>query len=152
METAIKERMKKLLLFLFIPFISFTQMNEFDTKYSQNLNQKEKEIIIKKGTEPPFSGEYNSFFEVGTYVCKACDSPLYKSSSKFQSNCGWPSFDDEIKGATIKIKDTSLGMKRIEICCTNCKGHLGHVFYGEEYTDKNTRHCVNSLSLKFIKN
>lgn len=127
-------------------------MNEFDTKYSQNLNKKEKEIIIKKGTEPRFSGEYNSFFETGLYVCKACDRPLYKSSSKFQSNCGWPSFDDEIKGATIKIKDTSLGMTRIEICCANCKGHLGHVFYGENYTEKNTRHCVNSLSLEFIKN
>ena len=144
--------MEKLLILLFIPLISFTQMNEFDTKYSQNLNEKEKEIIIKKKTEPPFSGEYNDFFESGLYVCKACDHPLYKSSSKFQSNCGWPSFDDEIKGATIKIKDDGFGMKRIEICCANCKGHLGHVFYGEKFTEKNTRHCVNSLSLEFRKN
>ena len=143
--------MQKLLL-LFIPLISFTQMNEFDTKYSQHLNTQEKEIIINKGTEQPFTGEYNSFFETGIYVCKACNSPLYKSSSKFESNCGWPSFDDEIKGAIIKIQDNSLGMTRIEICCANCKGHLGHVFYGENYTEKNTRHCVNSLSLEFIKN
>ena len=143
--------MRKVFLILIIPIISFSQMNEFDSKYSNNLNNEEKEIIINKGTERPFSGKYNDFFENGVYVCKACNSPLYQSNSKFKSNCGWPSFDDEIKGATIKIEDNSLGMKRIEICCTNCKGHLGHVFYGEKYTEKNTRHCVNSLSLQFIK-
>ena len=126
-------------------------MNKFDTKYSKNLNEKEKEIIIKKGTEPPFSGKYNSFFEAGMYICKACDSPLYRSSSKFQSNCGWPSFDDEIKGSIVRKKDNSFGMNRVEICCSNCNGHLGHVFEGEGFTLKNKRHCVNSLSIKFIK-
>ncbi len=146
-----KSKMKVYLLLFLIPLLSFTQMNEFDTKYLKNLNEKEKEIIVNKGTERPFSGEFDNFFKDGIYVCKACDTPLYHSNSKFNSNCGWPSFDDEIKGAIIKIEDNSLGMKRIEICCANCKGHLGHVFYGEKYTEKNTRHCVNSLSLKFIK-
>ena len=83
-------------------------------------------------------------------MCKACNNPLFNSDSKFKSNCGWPSFDDEIDKAIIRKQDYSLGMKRIEICCSNCEGHLGHIFEGEGLTDKNIRHCVNSLSILFI--
>jgi peptide-methionine (R)-S-oxide reductase len=141
--------MKKLFLVL-LPLLSFGQTISFEIKYGNNLTDNEKLIIIEKGTEAPFVGQYNNFFQMGDYLCKACEVPLYKSGYKFESNCGWPSFDNEIEGAIIKIEDNSLGMKRIEICCANCKGHLGHVFYGEKYTEKNVRHCVNSLSLKFI--
>ncbi|MAQ47409.1 MAG: peptide-methionine (R)-S-oxide reductase [Flavobacteriales bacterium] len=118
--------------------------------YFNKLNERERSIIVDKGTEAPFSGEYNDFFEKGYYVCRACETPLYRSSSKFNSRCGWPAFDDEIENAIIKKPDNSYNMERIEICCANCNGHLGHVFYGEKYTDKNTRHCVNSLSLRFV--
>jgi methionine-R-sulfoxide reductase len=141
--------MKKLFLVL-LPLLSFGQTISFEIKYGNNLTDNEKLIIIEKGTEAPFVGQYNNFFQMGDYLCKACEVPLYKSGYKFESNSGWPSFDNEIEGAIIKIEDNSLGMKRIEICCANCKGHLGHVFYGEKYTEKNVRHCVNSLSLKFI--
>tara|TARA_B100000965_G_scaffold214307_1_gene179136 strand:- start:24 stop:419 length:396 start_codon:yes stop_codon:yes gene_type:complete len=126
------------------------QSNKFDKKYIHHLTVDEKSIIVDKSTEPPYSGKYNNFFSNGMYLCRACDSPLYSSNSKFNSRCGWPAFDDEIEGAVIKYEDHSLGMNRIEICCANCNGHLGHVFYGENFTDKNTRHCVNSLSLNFI--
>ena len=118
--------------------------------YFKDLTSKEKNIIQDKGTEPPFSGEYNDFYEDGIFVCRACNSPLYKSNSKFDSGCGWPSFDDEIGGAITRHEDRSLGRIRTEICCAKCKGHLGHVFVGEKMTNKNTRHCVNSLSIKFI--
>ena len=118
--------------------------------YNKKLTKQEREVIINKGTEHPFSGKYNYFYEEGTYSCKACNQKLYKSNFKFKSDCGWPSFDDEIEGATIKVEDNSFGMRRIEICCSNCKGHLGHVFYGENFTKNNTRHCVNSISLNFI--
>ena len=118
--------------------------------YFKDLTPKEKNIIQDKGTEPPFSGEYNDFYEDGIFVCRACNSPLYKSNSKFNSGCGWPSFDDEIGGAITRHEDRSLGKIRTEICCAKCKGHLGHVFVGEKMTNKNTRHCVNSLSIKFI--
>ena len=118
--------------------------------YFKDLTPKEKCIIKDKGTEPPFSGEYNDFYEDGIFVCRACNSPLYKSNSKFDSGCGWPSFDDEIGGAITRHEDRSLGRIRTEICCAKCKGHLGHVFVGEKMTNKNTRHCVNSLSIKFI--
>ena len=141
--------MIKLFLVL-LPLLSFGQINSFEIKYGDHLTHNEKLIIIEKGTETPFMGQYNNFFQIGDYLCKACESPLYKSSYKFESNCGWPAFDNEIEGAIIKIEDNSLGMKRMEICCANCKGHLGHIFYGEKYTKKNVRHCVNSLSLKFI--
>ena len=120
------------------------------TDYFKNLTPKEKNIIQDKGTEPPFSGEYNDFYEDGIFVCRACNSTLYKSNSKFDSGCGWPSFDDEIDGAITRHEDRSLGRIRTEICCSKCKGHLGHVFVGEKMTNKNTRHCVNSLSIKFI--
>ena len=114
-----------------------------------HLTLEERHVIENKGTERPFSGEFNDHYEVGTYSCKACGQELYKSSSKFSSGCGWPSFDDEIEGAVSRHRDTSAGMIRVEICCSNCGGHLGHVFEGEGFTAKNTRHCVNSLSLNF---
>ena len=113
-----------------------------------DLTQEEKSVIVDKQTEPPFSGEYDSFFEPGTYICRRCNSPLYRSDSKFHSGCGWPSFDQEIKDAVKKISDPD--GKRVEIICNNCGGHLGHVFTGENFTEKNTRHCVNSISLRFI--
>ncbi len=117
--------------------------------YFHKLSSKERKIIEHKGTEPPFSGEYNDHFIAGVFICRACKSPLYESNSKFNSNCGWPSFDDEINDAIIRNEDLSGGRVRTEICCAKCQGHLGHVFYGEGITEKNTRHCVNSLSLQF---
>ena len=145
--------MKLYLLLLLLPFLSNAQNNIKKNNYFDELTKEEKRIMIMKGTEARGSGEYNKHFEKGLYVCKACNNPLYHSNSKFKSNCGWPSFDDEISGAIIRYEDYSLfGMKRIEICCSNCNGHLGHVFEGEEFTANNIRHCVNSLSIQFIKN
>ena len=118
-------------------------------KYNK-LTPEEKKIILAKGTEPPFSGQYNDFFEEGIYVCRRCNAPLYNSKGKFHSGCGWPSFDEETPGAVKRVKDSD-GV-RTEIICTKCGAHLGHVFTGENFTPKNTRHCVNSLSLKFIPN
>jgi methionine-R-sulfoxide reductase len=112
------------------------------------LTKEEEEVIVNKGTDPPFSGMYDDFWLRGTYVCRRCNAPLYRSESKFDAGCGWPSFDDEIPGAVKRIPDQD-GV-RTEIICANCGAHLGHVFIGEGFTDKDTRHCVNSTSMMFI--
>ena len=118
------------------------------SKIRNKLTDEEKRVILGKGTEIPGTGKYIHNTEAGVYICKQCEVPLYTSNQKFDSHCGWPSFDDEIEGA-VEHKLDSDG-KRTEIVCSSCKGHLGHVFIGENLTDKNTRHCVNSVSLQFI--
>ncbi|MBM3185052.1 MAG: methionine-R-sulfoxide reductase [Bacteroidetes bacterium] len=112
------------------------------------LSSEERYVIEKKGTEYPFTGFYDKFYEAGTYVCKRCESPLYTSESKFNSGCGWPAFDSNIEMNIERVLDAD--GRRVEIICRNCKGHLGHVFEGEGFTETNTRHCVNSISIKFI--
>src|SRR5574343_542912 len=127
---------------------SKTKKMEQNPKYNK-LSEYEKAVILNKATDRPYTGELTNNKEKGTYICRQCNNPLYLSDDKFDSHCGWPSFDDEIKGAVKRIPDAD-GM-RTEIVCNNCQGHLGHVFLDEGFTSKNTRHCVNSTSMIFVK-
>lgn len=122
-------------------------MDNKNLKFNK-LTAEEAAVILNKQTERPFTGKYTDFSEAGTYNCKQCNTPLYNSTDKFKSNCGWPSFDDEIPGAVKRIRD--IDGSRTEIVCAKCGGHLGHVFLGEGFTQKDTRHCVNSISLVFV--
>ncbi len=117
------------------------------SKYNK-LTSEEERIILRKGTEMPYTGDLLNNKQEGTYVCRQCEAPLYTSDAKFNSNCGWPSFDEEINENVTRVPDKD--GRRTEIICTNCGGHLGHVFLGEGFTVKNTRHCVNSVSIKFM--
>lgn len=114
------------------------------------LTEQEKKIIEEKQTERPFSGEFDNFYKDGIYICRRCNNPLFESKAKFDAGCGWPSFDDHFKNAVKEIPDNTLFMNRTEIVCANCGAHLGHVFTGEKLTSTDTRHCVNSLSIRFV--
>ena len=147
--------MKKLIgLFTCVLWISITACAQKQDKKPGNkmeynkLTAEEKRVIEDKGTEAPYKGKYTDNKEKGIYICKRCNTPLYTSTSKFDSNCGWPSFDEEIKGAVKRFPDSD-GL-RTEIVCAKCSAHLGHVFLGEGLTSKNTRHCVNSISMIFV--
>ena len=117
------------------------------TKYNV-LTPQEQYVILQKGTDRAYTGDYYNKTDKGVYICRQCNARLYESDDKFESRCGWPSFDEEIKGSVIRVRDAD--GQRVEIVCSNCKGHLGHVFVGEGFTDKDTRHCVNTSSILFI--
>lgn len=127
-------------------------MPKTDAEWKQQLTKEQYRVLRQKGTEAPFSGEYDSIYEAGTYTCAACGSELFDSQTKFDAGCGWPSFYDAKKGAVTFTVDDSLGMARTEVTCSNCGGHLGHVFAGEGFKNPtDQRYCINSVSLKFDK-
>ena len=119
-----------------------------DTMKYNALTQQEERVLVYKATDRPFTGDYYNKKDAGMYICRRCNNPLYRSEDKFDSHCGWPSFDDEIEGAVKRVPDAD--GYRTEIICMNCGGHLGHVFLGEGFTEKETRHCVNTSSLRFV--
>jgi len=144
-------KIKVMLKFTFLILLiglGFNLYSQKDTMQFNKLTLEEERVIIHKGTELPWTGEFLNSKEEGVYSCKRCDAILFNSNDKFDSHCGWPSFDDEVDDAVKKVLDAD--GKRTEIVCANCDAHLGHVFIGEGYTSKNTRHCVNSISLKFV--
>lgn len=126
------------------------EITKTDAEWKADLTPHQYEVLREKATERPFTGEYDDFFEKGTYVCAACGNPLFKSDTKFNSHCGWPSFDQAIKGSVVYHHDVSFGMDRTEVMCAKCGGHLGHVFDDGPKETTGERYCTNSVSIKFI--